>query len=109
MPSNFSYAGYSARILTIQEVRKSTNNTNVPTLQVGELDVCNYLMENTKYSNPTIENWGYWIEEVDSSNSTNAWAVYGSTRRVANDIVLPKENPIGIRPAIEVLKKNIEY
>ena len=109
LPSNFSYAGYSARILTIQEVRKSTNNTNVPTLQVGELDVCNYLMENTKYSNPTIENWGYWIEEVDSSNSTNAWAVYGSTRRVANDIVLPKENPIGIRPAIEVLKKNIEY
>ena len=109
LPSNFSYAGYSARLLTIQEVRKSTNNTNVPTLQVGELDVCNYLMENTKYSNPTIENWGYWIEEVDSSNSTNAWAVYGSTRRVANDIVLPKENPIGIRPAIEVLKKNIEY
>ena len=107
-PSNFSYSKYAARLLTIHEINKTCNIT-IGMVALGELDICNYLMENTKYANPNIENWGYWIEEINSSNSTNAWAVYGSTRRVANDVVIPKENPLGVRPAIEVSKSNIEY
>ena len=108
LPDIFSYAGKAARLLTIQEVRKATGISNIPTWQVGELDNFNYLLENTKYSNTSIGNYGYWLENPDSGNSDRAWRVHGNHRYVYNGTV-SFAGDLGVRPAIEVLKSNIEY
>ena len=108
LPDRFSYAGKAARLLTIQEVRKATGISNIPTWQVGELDNFNYLLENTKYSNDSIGNYGYWLENPLSGDSDYAWFVNGNLRYVSHD-TLSNAGGNGVRPAIEVLKSNIEY
>ena len=108
LPDSFSYAGKAARLLTIQEVRKATGISNIPTWQVGELDNFNYLLENTKYSNDSIGNYGYWLENPLSGDSDYAWFVNGNLRYVSHD-TLSNAGGNGVRPAIEVLKSNIEY
>ena len=108
LPSNFSYSGKAARLLTIQEVRKATGNKDIPTWQDGELDNFNYLLENTKYSNASIGNYGYWLENPHSGNSDGAWHVDGRDRFVFDNTV-SYAGGFGVRPAIEVLKSNIEY
>ena len=108
LPDSFSYAGKAARLLTIQEVRKATGINGIPTLKTGELDNFNYLLENTKYSNASIANWGYWLENPHSGNSDRAWYVLGGGRYVY-DYAVSYAEVHGVRPAIEVLKSNIEY
>ena len=107
LPSDFSYAGKSARLLTVQEINKACNIT-VGTGPKRELDNFNYLLENTKYSNASIGNFGYWLENVRSSNSKLAWRVYGDSRHVYVDAA-DNAGGLGVRPAIEVLKSNILY
>ncbi len=106
-PSNFSYAGYAARLLTIQEVKKGTGLSNIPTLQVGELDNFTYLLENTKFANNSNVAWAWWLENSLSDNSVNAWFTYGHGRYVNYNTV---SDAVGyaVRPAIEVSKTNIE-
>ena len=108
LPSNFSYAGYAARLLTIQEVKKGTGLSNIPTLQVGELDNFTYLLENTKFANNSNVAWAWWLENSLSDNSVNAWFTYGHGRYVNYNTV---SDAVGyaVRPAIEVSKSNIEY
>ena len=108
LPDIFSYAGKAARLLTIQEVRKATGNKDIPTWQDGELDNFNYLLENTKYSNASIGNYGYWLENPLSGYSDYAWNVSGGSRDVISSTV-SNAGGRGVRPAIEVLKSNIEY
>ena len=108
LPDSFSYAGKAARLLTIQEVRKATGISNIPTWQDGELDNFNYLLENTKYSNASIGNYGYWLENPLSGYSDYAWYVSGNSRHVSSSTV-SNAGDLGVRPAIEVLKSNIEY
>ena len=108
LPDRFSYTGKAARLLTIQEVRKATGISNIPTWQVGELDNFNYLFENTKYSNGSNAAWAWWLENPQSGNSAGAWYVSGSNRYVV-DNTANNAGDGGIRPAIEVLKSNIEY
>ncbi len=74
----------------------------------GELDTCNYLMENTKYSNADNTAWAWWFENPRFGNSDIAWLVSGGTRRVNPDDV-SLVGDVGVRPAIEVSKSNIEY
>ena len=107
LSSNFSYAGYSARLLTVQEINKACGITAGNWI-IGELDTCNYLMENTKYSNDSIRNYGYWLENAHSDDSTLAWNVGGHRRSVRSDAA-NDAGDYGVRPAIEVLKSNIEY
>ena len=108
-PSNFSYAGYAARFLTIEEIRQATGNNNIPTWKVGELDNFTYLLENIKFSNNNgNEAWAWRLENAHADNSTDACYVHGSYRFVRNSIVVDADN-LGVRPAIEVLKTNIEY
>ena len=108
LPDSFSYAGKAARLLTIQEVRKATGISNIPTLQVGELDNFNYLLENTKYSNGSNAAWAWWLENPHSGNSDDAWFVSGGSRNVDSSAV-SNAGDRGVRPAIEVLKSNISY
>ena len=103
LPSNFSYSGYAARLLTVQEVNKACNI--IIKSAVNELKNCNFLMENTRYSNSSI--YGYWLETVYSSSSSNGWPVNGFNAYVGKDPV--SAGFYGIRPVIEVPKINIEY
>ena len=107
LPDSFSYAGKSARLLTIQEINKICNIT-AGTLKVGELDTCNYLMENTKYSSASVGTWGYWLENPRSDDSTNAWLVHGGYHYVSHHTV-SDAGGTGVRPVIEVPKSNISY
>ena len=108
LPSNFSYAGYAARLLTIQEVKKGTGLSNIPTLQVGELDNFTYLLENTKFANNSNVAWAWWLENSLCDNSVNAWFTYGHGRYVNYNTV---SDAVGyaVRPAIEVSKTDIDY
>ena len=105
-PSNFSYAGYATRLLTIEELRIATKNNGIPTFQVGEIDNFTYLLENTSFSNEN--NFAWWLENVRSDNSRQAWSVNGYYRTVYGNTV-EDISSTGVRPAIEVSKTNIEY
>ena len=108
LPDSFSYAGKAARLLTIQEVRKATGISNIPTWQVGELDNFNYLLENTKYSNASNAAYACWLENSHSDNSVSAYFVDVGYRNINNNAV-SHAGRFSVRPAIEVLKSNIEY
>ena len=108
LPSNFSYSGYAARLLTIQEVRYATKNQNIPTFETGELDDFTYLLEKTRFAND-INGWAYWFESTSSGSENNSYYVSGFYRN--NNIYLSSNSGgnVGVRPVIEVLKTNIEY
>ena len=107
-PSNFSYAGYAARLLTIEEVRQGTGITSIPKFKVGELDNFTYLLENTRFASRSNSALAWWLENARSDHSADAWDVYGYTRYVHSDTV-SYGGVSGVRPAIEVLKSDISY
>ena len=106
--SNFSYFEYAARLFTIQEVRKTIGNNNTPTNQVGELDNFTYLLENTKFASSNNASYSWWLENPASGSSEVAWVVDVNYRRIDNSTV-SYAGEIGVRPAIEVSKTNMEY
>ena len=72
-----------------------------------ELDNCNYLMENTKYSNSSLETYGYWLETPSTDGSSRTWDVDALYRSVGYNA--SASSNYGVRPAIEVLKSEIQY
>ena len=107
LPNAFSYEGYAARLLTAQEIN-SACNIEVGSPKVGELDNCNYLMENTKYSNSSLGTYGYWLETPNAASSYTSWNVNSKIRHVSSNLASTSGN-YGLRPAIEVLKTDIQY
>ena len=107
-PSNFSYSGYAARLLTIQEVRQGTGLTSIPDWKLGELDNFTYLLENTKFASNSNTAWAWWLENARSDASEVAWLVHVDGRSVYSGAV-SDAGGYGVRPAIEVSKKNIDY
>jgi len=107
LPKEFSYVGYAARLLTVQEINLACGIT-IGKHIVGELDTCNYLMENTIYSSNSIGNLGYWLENPQSSTSTTAWNLRGYYRYVAPNSTAYAD-AYGTRPVIDVSKSNILF
>ena len=107
LPTAFSYEGYAARLLTAQEINSACNIT-AGSLKTGELDNCNYLMENTKYSNSSLETDGYWLETPRVASSVGSWNV-NSNFRYLDGTSVSYSGSSGSRPAIEVLKTDIDY
>ena len=137
----FNYAGYAARLLTFQEVVKACNITVESDYEpysrgeIGELDNCEYLMENTTFSaysigknNPFLiwlENSVYpWTQGEYSTDWTyiNAWGIFPDSRTVrstssatpglylgVDDTLYEDVFNCGVRPAIEVAKTDISY
>ena len=105
--NNFSYTECSSRVLTTQEVNKSCNITT-GSFNYGELDSCNFLIENTNYSSDNIKNTGFWLESPYSGDSVHVWYIT-SKQREQSYRGSADDTGIGIRPAIEVSKTNIEY
>ena len=109
LPSDFSYSGYAARLLTVEEIRQGTGNNNIPTWEIRELDKFTYLLENTKFSSSNNASWAWWLENVRSDDSISAWNVHGGNYRNIDFNGVSDVNNFGVRPAIEVSKTNIEY
>ena len=101
----FTYTDKAARLLTVQEVNKACGIT-VGSYKTGELDTCEYLLENTWYSDLGLTHW--WLESVLSDYSNGIWIMYGQQRFVGNDRA-NYDTAIGFRPAIDVLKTDILY
>ena len=101
--SNFSYSGYAARLLTMQELKSACPNASTTS---GSMSSCNYFFERTKYSTSSYATYGPWLESAYSS--TNAWYV-SSYRRYVYYISTSNSSYYGARPAIEVLKSNVSY
>lgn len=102
--ATFNYEGYAARFLTIQEINEACNTTT-GTYKTGELDNCQFFMENTEYTDES-KACGYWLDNVSSYYSGNLdmiWGVYGSLRYLS---VIGGDH--GVRPVIEVLKSEID-
>ena len=108
LPTEFSYEGYAARLLTAQEVNAGCGLT-IGSGKHGELSKqCKYLMENTKYSNEYIGSYGEWFESPYAATSSSVWDVYGRYRVVNYDGAINAVE-YGVRPAIEVSKSDISY
>ena len=106
--SGFSYEGYAARLLTYEEVQNGCyDGTKSITLSAGLSTKCKFLMENTKYSSSSLKTYGPWLETSSSSGVNYAWIVDGYYR-FACDYTVSTTSLYGVRPAIEVLKSNIE-
>ena len=102
----FNYTGAVARLLTVQELNKSCNIT-IGNLTNGELDGCEYLMEDSEYSKSSGVSGGigvYWLETPCSSNRGMVWRVMGRSRNVNDDYV---SLTLGVRPVIEIKKTDI--
>ena len=102
----FIYTDKAARLLTAQEINQACGIT-VGSYKPGELDSCEYLLENTYYSDSGLAA-GWWTESVRSDYSNGVWYVRGSYRNV-NPINVGSSGYSGYRPAIEVLKTYILY
>lgn len=110
LPKDFSYEGYAARLITTKELATACN-LQIGNQTIGEVKNCNYLLENTRYSNEKINIYGWWTEtpqNIVGSNTQvqNAWTVNVQYRYITGVNV---SNLNGIRPAIEVSKENISY
>ena len=102
----FNYTGAVGRLLTAQEINKSCNIT-AGSYTRGELDSCEYLMEDTYYSKESGCPEGtstYWLESPRASDSRSAWYVLGNDRIVSDYYVY---NTYGVRPVIEIKKTSI--
>ena len=108
LPSSFSYSGYAARLLTYQELYHGCYNQKNNIIAKGALDECNFLFENTKYSDENSYTVGVWLENPAYSDAVAAHCAAG----VARDACQYDTNDfshMGIRPAIEIPKDQILY
>ena len=105
--NKFNYSGYAARMLSLSELEKACGVT-VGSYATGELDNCNYLLENTHYSSSSVGTAGYWLETYFSTDSHRLGLVYGHSRDVSSNLS-DYSDGCGVRPVIEVLKDNMYY
>jgi len=108
LPTNFSYSGYAARLLTAKEVMSGCGLTETGNITPGELDSCKYLMENTDYANPNTNNHGYWLETPHATDATYIFRVFPEERYISRAPADAISNR-GVRPVIEVPKTSINY
>ena len=109
LPTTFSYLGYAARLLTYQELYNGCYDETTPITSTKGLSTkCKYLMENTKYSSSSLKTYGGWLESPRSSYSEYNWRIYSGNRNT-NGSQVYDSNSIGVRPAIEIAKTNIDY
>ena len=106
---SFTYTDKAARFLTSQElVNACSSISSVGNFTIGELDGCNWLMENIGYyeKDSGTRSYGYWLETPRSSFTDSVWDVSGNYRRVSDTSASHATNG-GVRPVITVLTSNI--
>ena len=100
--SNFSYSGYAARLLTMQELKSACPNASET---IGSMSGCNYFFERTQYANSSYATYGPWLESAYSG--TSAWRVDSRFRLVS--YTPTNSGGYGARPVIEVNKNDVLY
>ena len=102
--SNFSYSGYAARLLTMQELKSACPNASDSTGSMTGTS-CRYFFEKTYYSGNSSR-YGFWLENAYSS--TGVWDVYALQLAVYyNNPSYPDTK--GARPVIEIPKTDVSY
>ena len=109
LPSNFRYSGYSARLLTLQELYhgcfnyKSYNGLSTD----ASLEECNFLFENTSYAVYNSGTSGSLLETPNSGHSGGSVLhIYAARRNLNSGSAYENK---GVRPVIEILKSDIAY
>ena len=105
---DFNYGNAQARLLTYQEVHNGCyDGSTAITSTNGLYSKCEFLFENTKYTDSSRGTYGSWLETPTSSDATSAWLVFSNNRLVNySNVNYPR---IGVRPAIEVPLEDIDY
>ena len=109
LPSNYSYLGHSARLLTQQEINSSVGKaiTSFGKNQTDGLDLlAPHYFENTKYSNNNLISGSWWLEGTTVAATTHALRIMTTpSTQYGNGIYsISVGSSIGVRPAIEVNK-----
>lgn len=107
LPTKFSYEGYSARLLTSNEIRINCSSCDAKGCSFSHAQYeCEFLLENTRYESTDKPIW-LWLEEPLSDSSTEAMTLmYNgsmSERRVSTLV-----NSV-VKPVIEVPKYKLLY
>ena len=110
LPSNFSYSGYSARLLTYQEIYHGCYDYNTTSIgsKKGLITNCKFLFERTRYASSNITE-GFWLENVNDSTSDYAYMCESDDVHCVHRNNLGYAGYHGTRPAIEVPKSQILY
>ena len=107
LPSNYSYLGHSARLLTQQEINSSVGKaiTSFGEQTAGLDLLAPHYFENTRYSNNNL-NASWWLEGTTVGATTHAIRIMTTiSTQYGNGIYsISVENSLGVRPAIEVDK-----
>ena len=104
----------SAKLLTYQEANAACNNSlgTDGGESIGAIvNNCEFLLENTIYAHNDNSNYldGYWLETIYSTDATKAWYLSAKTKSLVHKLPVYVKANSGVRPVIEVPKKNISY
>lgn len=104
---NFSYSGYSARLLDRVDVNNACSlNGGLWSLSVLS---CQYLLENSSFTSSLSKSNGYWMETPNGYG--NVWDVF-VVNSMSNNFICGGSSwtdKYGVRPVIEIRKFNIDY
>jgi hypothetical protein len=103
---SFIYTNKAARLLTTQELVEGCSSLSIGHFITGELDGCNWLLENIGDYEKDSGAWGYWLETPRADQKSCAWNVEGASRDVEYSDVYYLY--YGFRPVITVLTSDIE-
>ena len=112
LPSNFSYSGKAARLLTAQEISKACGNIAVPCEDTGYgyNTTCYNTLQNCSYFMEGDDDW--WLENPsDYSDAIKVGSKYSGRTTTSISVHSTDSNlkSAGVRPAIEVKKSDILY
>ena len=102
--SNFSYEGYSARLLTAHELKNGCN-VDIGGYNIHISQDCRFMLESTYYSNSNNGTRGLWLENPKNDSGSYIWVLYNGGSITDQGT---SDGGIGTRPVIDVLKDNIE-
>ena len=105
LPTDFSYSGYAARLLSVDELVRSCGISSFVEMYDQLMPRrCAYLLEDTDFSSSKGKST-YWLENPSSD--------FGVVREIWINVGRPSESRANnveyIRPVIEVAKTNISY
>ena len=103
LTSNFSYEGYAARLLTLQELESACPNASTTEQSMKS---CQYFFERTIYSSNSYAAYGFWLETAYTANLI--WGVRSDSKYI-NTYSPTSTGYLGTRPAIEIPKSKIDY
>lgn len=107
LPTEFNYQKneipLAARLITTQEIEKSVNKKTSSTSH-GYLDEHTFLVENTVFSTGALR--GYWVETPKKDRNDITRLITGKGRSISNDYSRNMVS-LGVRPVIEILKKDL--